>query len=90
MSCTCGSTCDLLICDALGRAGPEDKDNKEELSGLYSNRSAALLGIEAHASALQDAKQCVRLAPEWPKAYSRLGAALLAAGNWAVTCCLHI
>lgn len=45
---------------------------------FFSNRSAASLKLLRTSDAVEDARQCVRLAPEWPKGYSRLGAALWA------------
>lgn len=42
----------------------------------FSNRSAAYLKIgDAKSKALKDAERCMELAPQWPKSYSRLGAA---------------
>jgi len=41
----------------------------------YSNRSAAYLKADSKSKALWDAEKCVVLAPDWPKGYSRLGAA---------------
>jgi len=45
---------------------------------FFSNRSAANLSMKRTADAVDDAEECVRLAPEWVKGYSRLGAALWA------------
>jgi tetratricopeptide (TPR) repeat protein len=42
----------------------------------YSNRSAAYLKLgDAKSKALKDAEKCMELGFDWPKAYSRLGAA---------------
>lgn len=43
---------------------------------FYSNRSAAYLSKEMATDALKDASECIRLKPDWPKGYSRKGAAL--------------
>jgi len=43
---------------------------------FFSNRSAANLKLLRTADAVEDAEQCVRMAKDWPKGYSRLGAAL--------------
>jgi len=43
---------------------------------LFSNRSAAYLMKGDAESALKDGEQCVSLKPDWPKSYSRHGAAL--------------
>jgi L1 cell adhesion molecule like protein len=50
---------------------------------FYSNRSGAYLSNKEPALAIDDAKECTRLAPSFGKGYSRLGAALVAAGNFA-------
>ena len=42
---------------------------------VYSNRSAAYMKADSISKALRDAEKCVELAPNWSKAYSRLGAA---------------
>lgn len=41
----------------------------------YSNRSAAYLKADSKSKALWDAEKCVALKADWPKGYSRLGAA---------------
>lgn len=46
------------------------------LKVYFSNRSAAYLKLgDAKSKALKDAEKCMELAPEWPKSFSRLGAA---------------
>jgi len=45
---------------------------------FFSNRSAANLALLRTADAVEDARSCVRLSPEWAKGYTRLGAALWA------------
>lgn len=45
---------------------------------LLSNRSAAWLHTGDASRALVDAEACVQLRPEWPKAHSRVGAAMCA------------
>ena len=44
---------------------------------FYSNRSACWLNLRKHKSAISDAQDCIRMAPRWPKGYSRLGCAYL-------------
>jgi len=44
---------------------------------LLSNRSAAYGSLEKFKEAWQDAKECVRLRPDWPKGYARLGFGLV-------------
>ncbi|RDX66642.1 Hsp70-Hsp90 organizing protein 1, partial [Mucuna pruriens] len=44
---------------------------------LYSNRSAAYASLQNYTEALADAQKTVDLKPDWPKGYSRLGAAHL-------------
>ena len=43
---------------------------------LFSNRSAAYTFNNMMAEAMQDAKTCIQLKPEWSKGYFRLGKAL--------------
>lgn len=43
---------------------------------FFSNRSAAYLSKGDANNALSDAEKCVELSPDWPKGYSRKGAAL--------------
>ncbi|CAI5700748.1 unnamed protein product [Peronospora effusa] len=43
---------------------------------FYSNRSAAFLSLDDASHALEDAELCIKTKPDWPKAYSRKGAAL--------------
>ena len=47
----------------------------------YSNRSAALLASKKVAEALADGEKCIELKPDWPKSYSRKGAAQEASGD---------
>lgn len=49
---------------------------------LYSNRSAAEAKLENYKEALDDAKKCVELKPDWAKGYSRLGAAYHGLGEY--------
>ncbi|CAM9155146.1 unnamed protein product [Choristocarpus tenellus] len=64
------------------RAIDLDPEDKASLV-YYSNRSAAYLKLgDAKSKALKDAEKCVKLAPEWSKAYSRLGAAQHALGRY--------
>jgi len=49
---------------------------------LYSNRSACHASLRSYGNALADAQKCVELKPEWPKGYSRLGAALHGLGKY--------
>ncbi|CAK9301983.1 unnamed protein product [Gordionus sp. m RMFG-2023] len=44
---------------------------------LYSNRSAALAKIGRYNESLQDAEKTIEIKPDWPKGYSRKGAALM-------------
>jgi stress-induced-phosphoprotein 1 len=49
---------------------------------FFSNRSACYAGLENFEKALEDAKECVKLAPSWAKGYSRLGLALFKLGKY--------
>jgi tetratricopeptide (TPR) repeat protein len=49
----------------------------------HSNRSAAYLKLGDAPRALADAELCVALKPDWPKGYSRQGAALYQLGRFA-------
>eukprot|EP00993_Chasmostoma_nieuportense_P003961 NODE_464_length_2196_cov_111.089415_g428_i0.p1 GENE.NODE_464_length_2196_cov_111.089415_g428_i0~~NODE_464_length_2196_cov_111.089415_g428_i0.p1 ORF type:complete len:709 (+),score=177.57 NODE_464_length_2196_cov_111.089415_g428_i0:55-2127(+) len=42
---------------------------------FYSNRSACHAGMKHFAQALEDARECVRIAPKWTKGYRRLAIA---------------
>jgi L1 cell adhesion molecule like protein len=64
----------LLAVNEFTEAIQEDPSDKV----FFSNRSAANLKLLRTADAVEDAQQCVRLDAQWPKAYSRLGAALWA------------
>ena len=59
----------------------EETVQAEDRAALYSNRSLAFLKVNKVSKAIEDAKQCISLAPEWDKAYFRLGAALEARGD---------
>jgi stress-induced-phosphoprotein 1 len=50
----------------------------------FSNRSAAYLGQGNTSKALEDASLCIGLKNDWPKGYSRKGAALMAKKNYAL------
>ena len=43
---------------------------------FFSNRSAAYANKGSYAEALADAESCIEAKPDWPKGYSRKGAAL--------------
>ena len=49
---------------------------------LFSNRSGAHASAGDNDAAITDARRCVQLAPTFGKGYSRLGAALFAAGEF--------
>ena len=49
---------------------------------LYSNRSAAYASMSQYQQALGDAQKVVELKPDWPKGYSRLGAAQFGLRQW--------
>lgn len=55
-------------------------DPKQHL--CFSNRSAAYLKGGSAEKALEDAEQCLLLAPDWPKGYSRKAAALQEMKRW--------
>lgn len=48
---------------------------------LFSNRSAAYASLKNFEAALEDATKTVEIKPEWPKGYSRLGAAHYGLGD---------
>eukprot|EP01098_Paradermamoeba_levis_P012315 TRINITY_DN5366_c0_g1_i1.p1 TRINITY_DN5366_c0_g1~~TRINITY_DN5366_c0_g1_i1.p1 ORF type:complete len:378 (-),score=108.59 TRINITY_DN5366_c0_g1_i1:176-1225(-) len=49
---------------------------------LFSNRSGVLTRTGNYHAAIDDAKTCISLAPNWPKGYSRLGAAYFGANKY--------
>eukprot|EP00891_Asterochloris_glomerata_P001858 jgi/Astpho2/1858/Aster-00383 len=48
---------------------------------LYSNRSASYASLKRYEEALEDAKKVTSIKPDWPKGYSRLGAANMGLGH---------
>lgn len=52
---------------------PTDESTFQTLYVSYSNRCACFLQVSRVEQALQDAKQCIKLKPDWPKGYIRLG-----------------
>ena len=48
---------------------------------LWSNRAFAYSALSRHEDALQDAQQCIRIAPGFSKGYLRAGRALIALGR---------
>lgn len=53
---------------------------------LFSNRSGANLKLLRTRDAVADAERCTALKPDWPKGWSRLGAALVADRQPAAAC----
>lgn len=53
----------------------------DELHLYHSNRSLCALSLQDYRMAVDDANKCITLMPEWPKGYSRLGAALFFSGK---------
>lgn len=49
---------------------------------LFSNRSAAYASLQQYQTALEDALKVTQLKPDWPKGYSRLGAAYFGLKDW--------
>jgi tetratricopeptide (TPR) repeat protein len=60
---------------------PTDESTFHTLFVSYSNRCACFLQVNRVEQALQDAKQCVKLKPDWPKGYARLGSCYHKLGN---------
>ena len=48
---------------------------------FYSNRSACYASLKKYKEALNDATECVKINPSWPKGYTRMGAAHLGLGD---------
>ncbi|KAI8826796.1 uncharacterized protein EV422DRAFT_11060 [Fimicolochytrium jonesii] len=48
---------------------------------LYSNRSASYASLKNYEAALKDAEKTVEIKPDWPRGYSRKGAALHGLGD---------
>eukprot|EP00668_Euglena_longa_P015208 GGOE01019263.1.p1 GENE.GGOE01019263.1~~GGOE01019263.1.p1 ORF type:complete len:881 (-),score=184.78 GGOE01019263.1:519-3086(-) len=57
--------------------GMEHDPNNPTNYIFYSNRSAAYFALPDYKNALQDAETVLKLKPDWPKGYSRKGAALV-------------
>ena len=49
---------------------------------LFGNRAAAYLALGLYEEAAWDARKAAALAPDWPKAFYRLGCALLGLSQW--------
>ena len=54
---------------------------RPSIKELWSNRAFAWSALGRHDDALQDAQQCIRIAPAFSKGYLRAGRALLALGR---------
>eukprot|EP00966_Prymnesium_polylepis_P302886 6997334-Prymnesium_polylepis.1 len=64
---------------ALNRAAEGDEPLPPTLLGtLYSNRSGVRMTLNRHDEALQDGRMALRHRPGWARAYSRVGAPLIA------------
>lgn len=50
---------------------------------FFSNRSAAYCKLQHYEKALDDANECVKINPKWPKAYSRKASALEFMGRFS-------
>jgi len=62
----------LLAVNAFTEAIQEDPSDHV----FFSNRSASNLKLLRTSDAVEDARHCIRMAPQWAKGFSRLGAAL--------------
>lgn len=56
--------------------------SKEELSMLYSNRSATQYCLANYDAAVSDADMAIQLSPQWAKGYARKGSALVLLGRY--------
>lgn len=79
----CGVACVRALWGPAGRMSSDSHAVREQAISrdgqnhvFFSNRSAAYLSQGAAASALSDARRVITLKPDWPKGYSRAGAAL--------------
>lgn len=54
----------------------EADPNHTDAHLLLSNRAACLIALERFEDALEDAKRCVQLKPDWAKGFARMGASL--------------
>ena len=52
-----------------------------DLHLYYSNRSLCAVSLQKYELAIEDANKCIALKADWPKGYSRLGAALFFCGQ---------
>lgn len=65
------------------KAYTEALQNTKEITHiLLSNRSAAHIGAEKIPEAINDAKKCIELKPDWFRGYFRLGKAYLEEKNF--------
>ena len=56
---------------------------------LLGNRSSTYLKLGRFQEAVSDARECVKIQPDWTKAYLKLGKALEASGNFSEVCELY-
>lgn len=61
--------------------GDSSKCNKLEAATSFSNRAAARIRLRKYKDAIEDARTCVKLRPEWAKGYYRLAVALVELGE---------
>ena len=52
-------------------------DRPQLLGSLFSNRSGTRETLNRHAEALEDGRMAIKYRRGWPRAYSRVGAALI-------------
>jgi tetratricopeptide (TPR) repeat protein len=67
---------ELWYSKALEAHEQEETDETEQRGAIYSNRSAARLGLNNAKDALTDAQQVIGLRPQWPKGFFRLAKAM--------------
>lgn len=70
------------IADFTEAIALDPKNESGSLHVFYSNRAAARLHVDHANQALEDAKMVIELKSDWPKGYSRLGAAYVALGKF--------
>ena len=74
--CVCARVCACVCAQAIEKSSPVD--GKKELAEVYSRRASLFSVLGRHVEALQDARCCLRLDPNYSAGYFRMGVSFFA------------